>query len=169
MDANMHWHCNKWESGTYCPKSLYIHLTPWAVVRFLQILVRCDDLAFLVRTRSDLDLNFGVDNIHSNNMSWYIFNLVAAHCFWPALYSKFSKPLKKCFIFQILRSQGSDTPRSSGWLRWKADNFLLNFKKESGRKIFFHHREILFWKFQNFENSKNLKNIFEKYQKFQYD
>ena len=31
----------------------------------------------------------------------------------------------------------SDTPRSSGWVRWKADNFLLRFKKNPDEKYFF--------------------------------
>ena len=31
----------------------------------------------------------------------------------------------------------SDTPRSSGWVRWKADNLLLKFKKNQDEKYFF--------------------------------
>ena len=31
----------------------------------------------------------------------------------------------------------SDTPRSCGWMRWKADNLLVNFKKNPDEKYFF--------------------------------
>ena len=76
------------------------------------------------------------------------------HCFWPAMHRFWQNVLriiKKCPFFQILRSRRSDTPRSSDWLRWKADNFLLNSKKNPDEKYFF-----IVEKF-DFENSKILK------------
>ena len=63
----------------------------------------------------------------------------------------------------------SDTPRSSGWVHWKAENFLLNFKKNPDEKYFsitgkfdFENLKIKIKKIWHFENLKFLyrKNIF---------
>ena len=42
----------------------------------------------------------------------------------------------------------SDTPRSSGWVRWKADNLLLKFLKNPNKKYFFIMEKIYFEIFQ---------------------
>ena len=52
----------------------------------------------------------------------------------------------------------SDTPRSSGWVRWKADNLLLKFKKNPNKKYFFIMEKMYFEKIF-FEFSKNIKNF----------
>ena len=56
----------------------------------------------------------------------------------------------------------SDTPRSSGWVRWKAENFLLNLKKNPDENIFSSWR-ILILKKYFFTFLKIFSKIFEKY------
>ena len=54
----------------------------------------------------------------------------------------------------------SGTSRSSGQVRWKADNFLLNLKKNPDEKYFFIMENF------DFENFKKMKNIFWEIFKF---
>ena len=59
----------------------------------------------------------------------------------------------------------SDTPRSSGWARWKADNLLLKLKKIRTKNIFLSWRNLILKKqfeniFENFENSFSKKIFF---------
>ena len=57
------------------------------------------------------------------------------------LLPKYAQNVTKTFrllkmIVLLVPEPRSDTPRSSGWVRWKADNFLLNLKKSGEKYVF---------------------------------
>ena len=70
----------------------------------------------------------------------------------------FLKPARLVFLNLAQKNEicCSDTPRSSGWVRWKADNLLLKFKKNPDEKYFFVMEIFDFEKIIIFENFENI-------------
>ena len=134
----------------------------------------CDSSAalyvFVFEYWSDLlsiKLNIRQNTVKFDGFNWSILLLTIDHCFWPAMYRFWQNVLKTVQKMPVFSNLPFSKLRHSQklWLgaldSWED---ALEVYKKSGRKIFFHHGEIWFWKFENFENSKKnqqkkLKNI----------